>query len=688
MKSKLIVLFLSTVSFIVKGQTVYPPFTDIGFENLSTGVLASAWATGSVSLSNTAVACLPNSYWFYSPAPNAIVVSTPYADTNVNNVENSPFPGTNVVMINRWSYATANKISQTFSVTASNFVYRYAYKGYHESNHNLCMGGAIVFRFFDSNNTLISSLSKTVSMNGGQIDNSSWISSGAQSAYKYTPIWVTHEENLLQYIGSNIRVEVLAGSCYCGGYWGYCYYDSESGSNFLQANGLIRSATYTSCLPNTTLSGLGGFSSYLWQGPANSGVSGSTLSSLSTSVSGTYTLTASSGTNSFTQVLNLTVSSPPSATLSALGAGSICLGNSTQLQLSGNYNSFTWNAGTISNTAVVSPTATSIYTATVGNASGCTATLSVPVLVNPLPVVQLSASNQTICQGQSTSLSASGNGISYNWNTFASTQSISVSPSVTTVYVVTATSGFGCKDSASIIVSVKPAPQIQILATPAAICTGQSATLSVTGSSLATYAWSNGSQTPVITVNPITTTNYGVLATGNNGCSGTGTIALTVNSLPLVSITSDISGICAGESVQLNAITNASPAVYNWSNGNTNGSMVVSPLQSSTYSLTVMNALTGCGNTASISIQVNLCTGISNHSNSKESVHVFPNPANGSFTIKGSTAQTVIITDELGRKVLEIQLSPQNQYTQRIDQLTKGVYFMRVGAQVNKIVLN
>lgn len=53
--------------------------------------------------------------------------------------------------------------------------------------------------------------------------------------------------------------------------------------------------------------------------------------------------------------------------------------------------------------------------------------------------------------------------------------------------------------------------------TPTLICTGQSATLSVSGAS--SYSWNTGSSASSITVSPLITSSYTVTGTGSNGCS-------------------------------------------------------------------------------------------------------------------------------------------------------------------------
>ncbi|MCA6364876.1 MAG: T9SS type A sorting domain-containing protein, partial [Bacteroidetes bacterium] len=87
------------------------------------------------------------------------------------------------------------------------------------------------------------------------------------------------------------------------------------------------------------------------------------------------------------------------------------------------------------------------------------------------------------------------------------------------------------------------------------------------------------------------------------GCVNTQTLLVTVNPLPQLTTTSSVPAICIGDQVTLNA-TGAS--TYVWNPGNQSGaSVIVSPTSTTTYTVTGTNALTGCVNTATLSVTVN-----------------------------------------------------------------------------------
>lgn len=114
----------------------------------------------------------------------------------------------------------------------------------------------------------------------------------------------------------------------------------------------------------------------------------------------------------------------------------------------------------------------------------------------------------------------------------------------------------GCSSArVPVTATVTTAPEITATANNAAICAGQSATLSVTSSnSNYTYVWMPGNLTGAQqTVTPAATTTYTVTATDNGtGCVNTATVTVTVNSLPnAISVTPSASQVCGSTPVAL-----------------------------------------------------------------------------------------------------------------------------------------
>lgn len=135
---------------------------------------------------------------------------------------------------------------------------------------------------------------------------------------------------------------------------------------------------------------------------------------------------------------------------------------------------------------------------------------------------------------------------------------------------------FSFKDTSICNATRKPA----IISYKTTICSGQSTTLK--GMGVGSYTWSTGATTDSITIAPSVTTTY-TLYTNNGGCSSDTTI--TINVMPLPSIQLFNNGkICIGKS---DTITVSGGSTYSWNNGETSSTIIVSPIKSKEYSVTV-----------------------------------------------------------------------------------------------------
>ncbi|WP_317899303.1 T9SS type A sorting domain-containing protein [Aurantibacillus circumpalustris] len=520
-------------------QVANLPCLNEDFESVATGPLplsSSGW-TVTEAMNNTmnTVLCGQNlSFTTPTVNNNAIVVATPYTDANCNHVPNSPFGGSNVIQLNKNNQSTTKitKIAQTFNVTMTNWFYKYAYKGvFYAATHGCCSDPVLMIRFFDCSNNLISSISHTVvpedetcvtnSFSCGLKSSWPWVGGITSSAIRFTPNWVVEGVNLSQYIGSCVTVEVLAANCTGAAHQGYCYFDSEcSSTGGISVNGLVQSSlSFTSCAPSATLVGLPCFNNYSWQGPSTSSVSGFTNSVIITNVPGTYTLVANSGTISSTQIITVNfVTSLPTVSISSTSQIG-CVGNSFTLTANASGAvSYLWNTlVTTSSLTTPSLNSNAVYSVTVTDANGCTATDIKTITVQPpiIPIVSIIPTNSILCLGQSSILTANNNGvISYTWSTGANTPTIAISPTSNNMtYSVTVTNSLGCSNSAFANFTVQSAAPIATTAQPSVtICSGQIVVLNAFGSAHTTFSWSTGATVSAIQVFPSVTTVYTVNA--------------------------------------------------------------------------------------------------------------------------------------------------------------------------------
>ena len=360
---------------------------------------------------------------------------------------------------------------------------------------------------------------------------------------------------------------------------------------------ITASATQTIlCSGGSSTLTVNGATSYNWM-PGN--LTGSSIT-VTPALSTTYTVTGTNGSCSSTATVAITVQ--PGLTATAGSDATICPGGNTQLNATGG-TFYTWtpSAGLSSSTIanpVASPALTTTYVVTVSNGS-CAANDTVVVVVAPPVTLTATASSATICNGDPATLTATG-AATYNWMPGnLNGASVTVAPTSNTTYTVTGTSVNGCTNSATVSISVNPAPNVSSAATQNSICVGDNTTLLASGAT--TYNWMPGNLSgSSVTLSPVATTTYTVTGSNGAGCSATSTITITVNAYPVVNATAAANNICAGTQTLL---TGTGASTYNWMPGNLSGSNVtVTPTVNTTYTVIGSNGV--CSDTTSITVTV------------------------------------------------------------------------------------
>lgn len=424
------------------------------------------------------------------------------------------------------------------------------------------------------------------------------------------------------------------------------------------------------CAGNTaTLSG-GGATTYTWLPGSIVGTSVIVSPQQNT----TYTVTGETGNCIGTNTVALNVNPMPSLTVSASNF-SLCLGESATLTASGALN-YTWQPGG-SNAAsiVVSPTLPIAYTVIGENNFGCTASVQQPVIVYPIPTLNISSPNPTICPGASVTLVAFGAN-TYSWNTGANTNTISVSPVSTTVYTVVGTfTNTQCSSSKTIEVSVFVS-SLAIIA-PTAVCIGSSATLQASGAG--SYSWSTGAFGNSIVVSPTVASGYtitGINIVGPGTCSSTASAQLAVNPLPTITIAATQTLIQSFCPVTFTASGGVS---YTWLSIGSGSIVTVTPSVQTVYTVQG-TGINGCVGTATILIRVvsGPCgAAIGENKFDMSNVQISPNPSNGSFIIKGSEELDLLLVNEIGQIVSGMVLNKENDFEVEVKNLSAGIYFLR-----------
>lgn len=348
----------------------------------------------------------------------------------------------------------------------------------------------------------------------------------------------------------------------------------------ISSSGVSARCFFPSGSATATATGSSAPFSYTWStSPVQTGQTANSL------LPGTYTVTVTDS-RSCQQTDTVIVGNLPgvAATLQS-STDANCYGacdGTASVQASGGITPYTYSWSTTP--ATITSTTTTLCTGTqsvvVTDAFGCKDT--VPVFINqPSPVViSIAGQSDTICIGQSATLTAAASGgtspYNYSWSTGSSSPSIFVSPTVTTTYTVTARDGKNCASGDSTFV-VNVYPGITAVAvSDAAICNGDSITLSATatgGNGNYTYTWTPG---PVmadsITVSPSATTTYTVRINDNCGTpTATDDVLVTINPLPNLAFSASASEGCAPLCVTFTDESTASGGTitgWNWDFGN------------------------------------------------------------------------------------------------------------------------
>ncbi len=294
---------------------------------------------------------------------------------------------------------------------------------------------------------------------------------------------------------------------------------------------------------------------------------------------------------------------PPTVIINA-SVDSLCEGNPVTLTASG-ANTLTWDNG-LTNGQPFVPSSSNTYTV-VGTSNSCSDTASVAIVVKPKPILNINASNNSICLGESVSLTATGASI-YAWNNNIS-NAIPFSPLSSSSYTVVGTAD-GCSDSASINIAVNAYPTVQIIAADTTICSGNAVNLTAIGAN--SYNWSTGLANGANYI-PTTSGTLSVVGT-SNGCSDTASILINVNASPSVIINSSATSLCIGDSLTL--VVSGTAANYTWNNGVSNATPFA-PGITTTYTATGV-ANNGCISTNQTTIIVNSLPNVT--ANSSQSI--------------------------------------------------------------------
>ncbi|HTB05481.1 MAG TPA: gliding motility-associated C-terminal domain-containing protein, partial [Bacteroidia bacterium] len=379
----------------------------------------------------------------------------------------------------------------------------------------------------------------------------------------------------------------------------------------------------TICKGDSTIIGTAAVSgiTYMWS-PAT-GLNYDTIAQpeASPTVTTTYVLTVTDTTKGCINKDSVTVTVVPQPIANAGPNKIICKGDTTTIGTAATSGvSYKWSPSTgLSSDTIAQPDAspanTTTYILTASNGA-CSNTDTVIVSVSSLPTAN-AGPDKTICKGDSTTIgTAAVSGVTYRWSPSTGLNNDTIaqpeaSPASTTIYILTVTDTTkGCTNKDTVTVNVSPRP-IANTGPNKTICKGDGTTIGASPISGVTYKWSPATALNSDTIsnpyaNPTATTTYTLIAS-NGICSDTNSVVVTVSPLPTINAGPNKS-ICNGDSTVIGTAA-ISGVSYKWlpPTGLSNDTIAqpeAHPGITTTYTLTITNAITGCKNSDSVTVRV------------------------------------------------------------------------------------
>jgi hypothetical protein len=203
------------------------------------------------------------------------------------------------------------------------------------------------------------------------------------------------------------------------------------------------------------------------------------------------------------------------------------------------------------------------------------------------------------------------------------------------------------------------------------ICYGDSLTIIASGAN--TYSWSTGVLTNSISISPFSTTNYTIIGMAVTGCSNIAVTTVEVNQLPIITVMSQDSVVCVGNS---SILTANGANTYSWSSGSSIATQTISPTSTTDYTV-VGTDTNGCSSLTIFTQSVSTCIGIKELT-TNNIITIFPNPTEENLYVEVENPNTTLnIFSTLGKLVLsESLVNLKNQIN--IKELSNGIYIIKI----------
>lgn len=326
---------------------------------------------------------------------------------------------------------------------------------------------------------------------------------------------------------------------------------------------------------------------------------------------GTHTISLtvnSAGVNAST-TKTLQVSACPVPTVNAssfnITCSGLCNGSATIFSNGGAPFSYSWTPS-VSSSSIATGLCVGNYTCVITNSCGISVT-KVVTISSPVPLnVSINVSGAPACFGNTVNLTANASGgtpgYSFNWSNGSNLSAITVTPSVVpvTVYSVNVNDSQGCSASKSVSITVNPAPSITVTPKNQTICSGKTASVSLTGAQ--SYTTNPGAITiSTYTASPTSTTVYTITGVSSAGCVGKRNDTIKVAAPPNIFSSVSSNTVCLGSIL---TFSNSGAITYTLNPSSLTGNVInvaSSVLGTTIFSVTGSGPF-GCINTKTLSV--------------------------------------------------------------------------------------
>ena len=563
-----------------------------------------------------------------SSTTQTLICNPGYADPNgVPITGTSPLGGKFLRLGQTGTGGTAYKASQTFTVTAANSVFIYAYAVVLEDgSHSCAQQPYFSIAFKDCGGNPIPCGQYDVIAGGSACSGGADPSFVTSGAYSYKQ-WTTAAFDLTAQIGSCVTIDFQVAGCVIaqGAHTGYAYIDASCQPFTLNLNGdeiPVGQTNNSFCGTATTntLCAPAGFS-YSWSGP---GVTGQTGQCINTSSVGTFSVTlGQTGASCFSPVLYSTFNSVPNPTVTALLTQPICAlpAGTASITVNGGTGPYTYSWTPAAPSASVNsnlPPGTS-YTVSAEDDNGCIGTTSFSV--DPYPpapayTLNVSPSYSLSCSSPSTTITFTNTNTNTNVSWGGPLGAITNSNIVVTAPGTYTYSAINTVSTCSLTGTIIITSDVNLpSATYSTSCNTNTFALTATpASSSLTAVWIEPTSPPTILGNPASSTATGVftltVTDPSNGCIQTYTTSTSLPSIGIVSSPTTNLLTCITTTVNANASSDVGNVIV-WNNGTS--TVTTNPLPISadgTYTAIATNSL-GCTSQSVVTVTTNTFVNVS-----------------------------------------------------------------------------